>query len=147
MARFQDMLTRGQNGNFLPITVGDGVELSIQGSESHYSSPRFNCEFFSVYQEMEMAIFRDGAWATLTQEAQARLGCRDEGIYRGSQTTVFPYIPVDTIQAVFDAIAADPSIVISISESVSERGLCLPEPEESGGYTPGLTTGYSTRFL
>ena len=136
---FQHTLVAKCEGDYQSIervNVTDHISLSIQGCAFSYCCPRKNIEP-TRYTEMEVAIFRDGDWATLTRSAQNNLHCFDDGIFEGSWTSIFPYVPVATIQNLIDAIKADSSIVISINESKIEYGipaLSLSAPSDSDDF-------------
>jgi hypothetical protein len=137
---FQTNLVR--NGRlFHGIQVTPEIKLSLQGHSGGYSEPQASVPGH-LYTEMEMAIFINDEWGTLSLADQSSLNCHDEGIYsygdgEYSGNTVFPYIPTATLQAVIDGIKAGTVSVLTMRESAIERGIKVapeaPEASEWGG--------------
>ena len=94
--------------HFEPLDLGNGIELSIQGSRSHYCTPRATVDP-TEYSEMELAIFKDGEWARLTAESEQQLGIIGEP----GDNPVYGYTPVDTIQAIRELLQANPEAAVN----------------------------------
>ena len=88
---------------FEKLKIGD-YELSIQGSEGHYSQPRQNLEP-RLYDKMEISIFKNENWIYPIDEFDdfKRIEELDK-LYETGSCSVGGYIPCDLIQDLIDYI-------------------------------------------
>ncbi|MGM0846934.1 MAG: hypothetical protein ACQEUT_18400 [Bacillota bacterium] len=90
--------------SFNGIEVSGGVRLSIQASFYHYSTPRATLPV-GVYTAMEMAIIKDGRFASASEVSSnpELFGQLDE-YFDGS---VFGYVPVELIEQLYQELKAE----------------------------------------
>jgi hypothetical protein len=114
MKQFQDELKVSNGGDyqlFESIEVGN-YELSIQGSQGAYCSPRESLKP-EYYTSMEIAIFKNDKWLNVVKSSVMRkfpryneLKERADGWFPNkggcSGRVVFGYVPVDLIQDLYE---------------------------------------------
>ncbi len=117
MSDFRDHLFRAPDetgggsfgyGMFRPTVYAGRYRLSVQGSGTHYSSPRELYPSATQYVKMEVAIFGPhNEWVKLrdlpiTDDLRQRLSER----WDSGETPVGGYVPVTLIQELVDVLCA-----------------------------------------
>jgi len=116
VANFQTKLFRvpGTAAHAEPLKCR-GYKFSVQASDYHYSEPRDWCAY-TDYTEMEVAIFdSDGDWCVLADAEEHEFGTRFEK-WDGATTSVTPYMEVENIQALLNAVALGEIRPIKLSD-------------------------------
>lgn len=87
--------------HFNHIKVGN-VNLSIQGSQGHYCSPRETINP-KEYMSMEMAVIVDGEWVNLENDHlfDDFDKVEDFKIYEGGTEGLYGFIPVELIEDLY----------------------------------------------
>ena len=107
----EKMRTMGMPANhrmFKWIEAGD-YRMSIQASEYHYCEPRLTLEDLSNYEEMELALFKNGEWVQPREDEKIKSFPRYaelEERYEKGNVAVAGYVPVDLLQDLYDYLSA-----------------------------------------
>lgn len=102
----QHLKRHGYGGRYMSkIRIGD-VDMSIQASDCHYSTPRMIVNT-NAYVAWEVAIFRDkGPWLAVKGH---------EALWQGDD--VAGYVPTATVQALYDAIRDGSAVLVECSDT------------------------------
>lgn len=90
---------------FNPIKAGN-YKLSIQGSTTHYCTPRQTCTP-NMYSTMELAIFNRNGWFKITKSKIIKSFTRYNELKEradslDSNYCVFGYVPIDLINDLYN---------------------------------------------
>jgi len=96
---------------FEQLTFGDGVALSIQGSRTHYSTPRENLEYLDDFEEVEIAVFKDSRWAVPVEFLK---------LFEPGGCPVAPYVPKATAEEMVERAKAGTLEVSIVAEIVGD---------------------------
>lgn len=104
MQHFVGMLDRKGTWMFESLNVGNFI-LSIQASHSHYCTPRETLPSAGMYSEFEVAIFENNNWINpLYDERFSSLHDDLQGRWETGSSAVGAYIPIDTVQEIYELI-------------------------------------------
>jgi hypothetical protein len=104
--KFKELLKRTDESfpMFHALKVG-GMELSIQASRTHYSTPRETAPTADPYTAFEMAIFENDEWLNPVHDGRfAPLKDELDEVWESGECGVGGYVPSELVQKIYDLI-------------------------------------------